>query len=229
MLQARQYVRLVLEQNTTMNLTGATNEDEAFQMHIEDSLALLPVLDAITKRQTASRQEDATLLCSILDVGSGGGLPGVILAIARPDWQVTLLDSLRKRCIFVEKAIKEVGVQNTNVVWARAEEAGQSQQHREVYDIAVARAVAKMRVLAELCLPFVKPGGHWLAAKGPDCEAEVVAAENAIRVLQGGPPSITPVNAFGSSGQHVAVVVQKVAATPAQYPRHPGKPNKRPL
>ncbi len=111
MLQARQYVRLVLEQNTTMNLTGmsavanlvqgtqrgvqrlsvgATSEEEAFQMHIEDSLALLPVLDAITKQQTASRQEDAKLACSILDVGSGGGLPGVILAIARPDWQVPL-------------------------------------------------------------------------------------------------------------------------------------------
>ncbi|KAL3161900.1 hypothetical protein ABBQ38_008987 [Trebouxia sp. C0009 RCD-2024] len=225
-------MELLMTQNAKMNLTAAADMEEAFQMHVEDSLALLPALDAVASEHAQTfdlHGGHGHPEFRIIDVGSGAGLPGAIIAIARPAWKVTLLDSLRKRCQFVEMAVQHIGIQNIQVVWSRAEEAGQSQKHREVYDVAIARAVARMRVLAELCLPMVKPGGYCLAAKGPDCQAEVAEAEEAIAILQGKLVSISKVDAFGSVGQHVAVLVKKVAHTPAQYPRQPGKPGKRPL
>uniref|UniRef100_A0A7S3QS54 Ribosomal RNA small subunit methyltransferase G n=1 Tax=Dunaliella tertiolecta TaxID=3047 RepID=A0A7S3QS54_DUNTE len=104
----------------------------------------------------------------VIDVGTGAGLPGMVLAVMRPHWQVTLLDSLRKRCDFLTRAAEVAGVQNVSVVWSRAEEGGRREELRDTFDLAVARAVAETRVLSELCLPFVRAGGLWIAAKGPD-------------------------------------------------------------
>ena len=144
--------------------------------------------------------------------------------------QVRMLDSLRKRCDFVQGAVASLGVNNAESLWGRAETLGQEAEHREAYDIAVARAVADMRVLSELCLPFVRPGGHFVAAKGPECAAEVAAASNALEVLGGKLLSIEEVDSLSEEGRpRTAVVVRKDMRTPQQYPRREGKPSKRPL
>ncbi|PNH00601.1 Ribosomal RNA small subunit methyltransferase G [Tetrabaena socialis] len=109
----------------------------------------------------------------VVDVGTGAGLPGMVLAAARPQWKVTLLDSLRKRCDFLRQAAAVAGLTNVEVVWCRAEEGGQRPDLRQAYDLAVARAVAESRVLAELCLPFVRVGGTWVASKGPNPEVKL--------------------------------------------------------
>ncbi|MEW5312026.1 MAG: hypothetical protein WDW38_003690 [Sanguina aurantia] len=166
---------------------------------------------------------------SVIDVGTGPGLPGIIFAVARPLWKVTLLDSLRKRCDFLKKAIELMGLTNVEVVWSRAEDAGQDPVHRQGYDVAVARAVAETRTLAELCLPFVKVGGLWVAAKGPTPKEEVAGARVALQKLGGVLCSVELVDSFSSDGQRTAVVVRKVANTPAQYPRGQGLPGKSPL
>lgn len=154
----REYIDLLLEKNEVMNLTAVRTATEAWERHVLDSLALLPILDEGLQELPGSH--------SIIDVGSGAGLPGLILALARPQWQVTLLDSLQKRCTFIEEVVETLEVGNVRVVWARAEKAGHDAQFREKFDGAVARAVAEMRVLTELSLPFVKVGGKFFAAKG---------------------------------------------------------------
>ena len=141
-----------------------------------------------------------------------------------------LLDSLRKRCKFVQGAIISLGIPNAQTVWGRAETLGQDARHREAYDVSVARAVADMRVLSELCLPFVRPGGHFVAAKGPKPSAEVAAAIKALKVLGGKLVSVEEVASFSEEGRpRTAVIVKKVGRTPPQYPRHEGTPSKQPL
>jgi 16S rRNA G527 N7-methylase RsmG len=153
----------------------------------------------------------------------------MVLAVARPGWSVVLLDSLRKRCDFLERAAAHAGIPNVSVVWARAEDAGRAPAHRDVYDLATARAVAETRVLAELCLPFVRPGGSWLAAKGAGPQAEVAAAARAIKALGGEGARIHLVDSFAPDGQRTAVTVRKAAPTPVRYPRPAGTPSKQPL
>ncbi|EFJ47446.1 hypothetical protein VOLCADRAFT_46111, partial [Volvox carteri f. nagariensis] len=166
----------------------------------------------------------------LLDVGTGAGLPGMVLAVARPQWKVTLLDSLRKRCEFLREAAARAGLDNVEVVWCRAEDAGRRPELRQAYDIAIARAVAEARVLAELCLPFVRVGGLWVAAKGPDPEAEVAAASNAIRQLGGRQLALERVQSLSAEGEpRTALVVAKTSATSARFPRQAGTPNKKPL
>lgn len=144
--------------------------------------------------------------------------------------QVRMLDSLRKRCDFVQGALAGLDIHNAETVWGRAETLGQDAQHREAYDMAVARAVADMRVLSELCLPFVRPGGHFVAAKGPEPSAEVAAAEHALAVLGGKLLGVEEVASFSEEGRpRTAVVVRKDARTPEQFPRREGTPSKRPL
>ena len=146
------------------------------------------------------------------------------------DLQVRMLDSLRKRCDFVQGAVANLGISNAEALWGRAETLGQDAGHREAYDIAVARAVADMRVLSELCLPFVRPGGHFVAAKGPEPAAEVAAASNALEVLGGKVLGIEEVDSLSEEGRpRTAVIVRKDTRTPQQYPRREGKPSKRPL
>jgi len=144
-------------------------------------------------------------------------------------WQVTLLESLQKRCDFLEHVIKTVGLPNVQIVHSRAEDAGQDAKFREVYDVAVARAVAEMRVLAELCLPLVRVGGIFVAAKGPNPQEEVEAAKAAVELLGASTVSLCAVDSEGPLGQRTAVVCLKDHATPAKYPRRAGMPNKRPL
>lgn len=146
----------------------------------------------------------------LIDVGTGPGLPGMVLAIARPQWRVTLLDSLRKRCDFLRAAAAQLNLDNVDVVWSRAEDAGRQPALRDAHDVAVARAVAESRVLAELCLPFVRPGGVWVAAKGAAIEGEVEAAGGAIAALRGRVVAIEAVDSFYGTG--AVVPAEAVAA-----------------
>ena len=251
--QIELYLDTLLDWNTRMNLTGEcqkkpsddglsftyfpfylnlifsqkfpaiNNRDDAYSRHIEDSLALLPALDACATAQGASD-------IRIIDVGSGAGLPGMILAIARPEWHVTLLDSVNKKCSFNQVAAETAQLSNVSVVWARAEDAGQDIKLREKHDIAVARAVAELRVLAELCLPFVRVGGHWVAAKGTTPAEEVAAAAPAIKELGGKLLEVTEVDSEAPDGnKRCVVVVKKTHFTRLKYPRRAGTPKKQPL
>ncbi len=248
--QIELFLDTLLDWNTRMNLTGersgrrrrcpfnphfltlfsfftsaATKDrDEAYLRHVEDSLALLPALDACA---AAAGPRPGGL--SLIDVGSGAGLPGIILAIARPTWRITLLDSLKKRCNFNEAAAAAAGVPNVSIEWARAEDAGQDPLLREAHDVAVARAVAELRVLAELCLPLVAVGGHWVAAKGAKPQEEVAAAENAIKELGGKLVGVEEVDSEAPDGRRCVVVVKKERPTKNKYPRRPGTPKKQPL
>ncbi|GJW44867.1 ribosomal RNA small subunit methyltransferase G [Tanacetum coccineum] len=159
-----------------MNLTAVTEASEVMDRHIEDSLAIIPPIRSSHSSHCESDFENLNLV----DVGSGAGLPGLILAIACPGWKVTLLESLNKRCVFLEHAIGLIGLSNVKVVRGRAEDVGQNIEFREVFDVTVARAVAEMRVLAEYCLPLVRVGGLFVAAKGHAPEEEVTRAKRAI-------------------------------------------------
>ncbi|XP_057806310.1 uncharacterized protein LOC131021221 isoform X3 [Salvia miltiorrhiza] len=177
--QVRLYIDSLLEWNQKMNLTAVKEENEVMERHVEDSLAIIePVQDSYMLRCGSSFEN-----LSVVDVGSGAGLPGMILAIACPSWKVTLLESLNKRCVFLEHVVSLVGLQNVQIVRDRAENVGQNLDYRENFDIAVARAVAEMRVLAEYCLPLVRVGGLFVAAKGHDPLEEVAKAEKAIHLM----------------------------------------------
>ncbi len=203
------YARLLVEWNERMNLTAITDPEGIVLKHFADSLAAAPLLP-----QGAF---------SLVDVGTGAGFPGVPLAILRGDMQLTLLDSLNKRLVFLEEVCRAVGV-NATRVHARAEEGGRNPALREVFDVATARAVAGLPVLSELCLPFVKKGGRFLALKGPDAPRECEEAARAVQVLGGrfaDGMSVTlpnPVAEGGVSERHI-VVIEKIAPTPPKYPR----------
>uniref|UniRef100_A0A0D6R7T4 Ribosomal RNA small subunit methyltransferase G n=1 Tax=Araucaria cunninghamii TaxID=56994 RepID=A0A0D6R7T4_ARACU len=178
--QVSLFVDTLLEWSQRMNLTAVGERCAMMERHVEDSLALLPVIeDAYGKHCSATESENL----KVVDVGSGAGLPGVILAIARPDWQVTLIESLQKRCCFLEHVVEVSGLSNIQVVHMRAEDAGQNADFREMYDVSVARAVAEMRVLAEYCLPLIRVGGLLVAAKGYNPKEEVENAKKAIDLM----------------------------------------------
>ena len=179
---------------------------------VEDSLVLLPHLAGVQ---------------TLIDVGSGGGLPGLALKIARPDLRLTLLEANRRKAAFLVHACARLGFAYVVVEASRAEEAGHDERLREHFEVATARALAAMPVLAELCLPFVRVGGRLLAMKA-GAEAEARAAEPAIRALGGRLEGVLDApSAARTLGQ--VVVVRKVEATPAEFPRRAGVPSRRPL
>lgn len=195
--------------------------------HLDDSWDFLEPLDA------AAAGAGGGTPFTLVDVGSGAGFPGAALAAARPAWSVTLLDTQRKRCDFCAGAARGAGLANVSTLWARAEAAGApGSPRRDAADAVVARAVAELRVLAELCLPLVRVGGIFVAAKGPAPDAEVAAAAAAIAAAGGGEPTVirlAPLPGGGAMPGRTLVVVRKVAPTPPGLPRKPGVPSKRPL
>ncbi|PIA62250.1 hypothetical protein AQUCO_00200319v1 [Aquilegia coerulea] len=219
------YVDALLEWNQRMNLTAVTETNEVMTRHVEDSLAIIPPIQNSYISHCNSSYENLKLV----DVGSGAGLPGLIFAIACPGWKVTLLESMNKRCLFLEHAISVTGVTNVEVLRARAESAGQNLDFREVFDVAVARAVAEMRVLAEYCLPLVRVGGLFIAAKGHDPQEEIRNADKAIKLLGASVLELCSVESHSPYGQRTAIVCFKDRSTPRKYPRDPGTPAKVPL
>lgn len=211
--QYDQYAEFLVEYNEKVNLTAITDPEGIEIKHFLDSLLLLK---AVKLREGAS----------VIDVGTGAGFPSVPAKIVREDLQLTLLDGLNKRIVFLEELSRRLGQQNT-ALHGRAEEAARGEL-REQFDLATARAVADLRVLAEYCLPFVKVGGVFAALKGPDGPVEVEAAKKAISMLGG---KVETVKSFTLPGQQArtVAVIRKVQPTPAKYPRHGGKISKQPL
>ncbi|XP_073035761.1 uncharacterized protein [Primulina eburnea] len=224
-LQIGLYMDSLLQWNQKMNLTAVKDENEAMERHVEDSLALVePICSSYMSCCGSSFQN-----LSVIDVGSGAGLPGLILAIACPGWKVTLLESMNKRCVFLEHVVGSIGMQNVQVIRERAENLGQNPAFRESFDIAVARAVAEMRVLAEYCLPLVRVGGLFLAAKGHDPQEEVTRAERAIHLMGASLLQACFVESHSKYGQRTAIICRKNGPTPKNYPRVPGTPSRAPL
>ncbi len=208
------YGTLLLEWNARLNLTAITDPDGIAAKHFLDSL--LPL-----------RAHRPVQGAALLDVGTGAGFPGVPLKIARPDLNLTLLDSTRKRLAFLEELSRALGQKNTPL-HARAEEAGRSPALRERFDIVTARAVARLSALCEYCMPFVKPGGVLLALKGPGAAGEIREAASAVALLGGKPAAAYPFTLPGGDARCV-VVIEKSSQTPAKYPRKHDKIAKAPL
>jgi len=213
--QLGRYLWLLLETNKQFNLTAVREPDEAWQRHIFDSLTLLPHLVSDEAK-------------SVIDVGSGGGLPGVPLAICLPNARVTLMEATGKKARFLQQVIDDLALHDTSALSERSETAGRAAQHRERYDFAVARAVGPMRVMLELTLPLVRVNGQVLAMKGRRAEEELLDAGDALMRLGGG--NVQLYDAVPDSDDDAVIVaIDKVAATPKAYPRRPGEPKSNPL
>jgi 16S rRNA (guanine527-N7)-methyltransferase len=212
-----------VEWNQRFNLTAVTDYEQVQVRHFADSLTCLLGSPAIL---AAARARSPW---SLVDVGAGAGFPGLPIKIVWPEAKLTLIESIGKKCSFLEHIVGELGLTGVTVLNARAEEAGQDQAHRERYDLVLARAVADMPVLAEYCLPLARRGGLVVAQKGDDVEAEVVRAERAIMLLGGTLEKVKRVEVPGTALPRSLVVLRKVALTPPKYPRRPGQPAQHPL
>ena len=214
------YFEMLLEKNKVMNLTAITEETGVLEKHFQDSLSGILHSDAAGLLLSGK-----SLSC--IDVGTGAGLPGMVLKIVFPKIKVTLFDSLNKRLIFLNEVIEALGLSGIATVHGRAEDTAHDKNHREKYDIAAARAVADLSVLSEYCLPFVKTGGKFISYKASGSEEEIQRAAKAISALGGITESITEYDA-GDGIRRLAVTIRKEKQTPGRYPRKAGLPSKEP-
>lgn len=212
-----EYLHLLLDANQRTNLTAIKDPDTAWRRLILDSLTLLPGLEMLE----AGAQ--------VIDIGTGGGLPGMPLAIARPDLSFTLLDATGKKVAFLQSCVEALGLENVRPIQNRAEVVGHEPEHRQRYDLATVRAVGKVAEIAEYCLPLVKEGGRMLAMKGAAAEAELADAGDALAVLGAGDLALIDAYPEGFDSELVLVSIVKERPTPKMYPREPGTPRKTPL
>ena len=207
-----QFAGLLEEKNKVMNLTAIRGPEDIARLHFLDCAALLPLIP------TAGR--------TLADVGSGAGFPGIVLKILSPETRLTSLDSLGKRIEFQREAAEALGLADTELLCARAEELA---DRRESFDIVTSRAVARLSILAELCLPLVKTGGVFAAMKGPAPEEELSEAKRGIALLGGGKVRVERYRIPGTDVIHSAVLIEKLRPTPAKYPRRYAQIKKQPL
>ncbi len=207
--QFQKYFELLAEWNEKMNLTAITDESGVALKHFADSLSLLNFVDIPQNS-------------SLADVGTGAGFPGVVLKIARPDIKLTLIDSLNKRLVFLGEVCAQLGIE-AELIHSRAEDGARDEKLRENFDFAVSRAVARMNVLSEYCLPYVKVGGAFCAMKGAQANEEFKESLNAINTLGGKLENKYFFELPENGGERAIAVVRKVKNTPQKYPRQSGK------
>ncbi|MDR7871403.1 MAG: 16S rRNA (guanine(527)-N(7))-methyltransferase RsmG [Tissierellaceae bacterium] len=210
------YKELLKEWNEKINITAITDDEDIDIKHFLDSLTPF-VTDIFNGNK------------KVIDIGTGGGFPGVPLKIVNPNLDVTLLDSLNKRIVFLNEVIKDLGLEGINAIHGRAEEFSIKPIYREKYDICVSRAVASLNTLSEYCIPFVKVGGYFVSMKGPDVDEELNLSQNAIKLLGGKVIEKKLVQIPESDIVHSLIIIQKIRETPTKYPRGGGKPRKNPL
>ena len=210
------YERELLDWNQKFNLTAIKDAESIRIKHFLDSFSCVMAWGANPPHH-------------LVDVGTGAGFPGLPLKILYPAMRTTLIESVGKKAMFCEHIVRMLGLENVQVIKARAEEVGQKPEHREKYDYAVARAVAGMNVLSEYLLPLVRMDGTMLAQKGESGPAEAQSAEKVMKLLGGKLKQVIQVNLPGVADDRYLVIVNKLHATPPKYPRKPGMPMKQPL
>ncbi|HJG39870.1 16S rRNA (guanine(527)-N(7))-methyltransferase RsmG [Staphylococcus saprophyticus] len=213
--QFQTYYQMLVEWNEKMNLTSITEEHEVYLKHFYDSIA-------------TSFYTDLTKELTICDVGAGAGFPSIPLKIIFPNLKVTIVDSLNKRIHFLNQLAEALELDNVSFVHDRAETYGKG-DYRASYDIVTARAVARLSVLSELCLPLVKKGGHFIALKSSKGEEELEEARFGIGVLGGKVLDTISYELPEDAGERQMIIIDKRSQTPKKYPRKPGTPNKSPL
>lgn len=209
------YYELLIEKNKVMNLTAITEFDEVIVKHFADSLSICTVLP-----------EDVHTVC---DLGTGAGFPGIPMAIAYPNLQFTLIDSLNKRIKFLQEVVDAIGLTNVTLVHARAEEAGRDKKFREQFDLVVSRAVANIATLSEYCLPLVKVNGYFISFKSGDIDNEINESGKAINKLGGNLSKPVLFSLPNTDISRSFLIINKAKNTPKAYPRKAGTPSKEPL
>lgn len=213
------YGEMVLEANATMNLTAITEKDQVAEKHFLDAWQLLPVLEGLGISDLTGKK--------LIDIGSGAGFPAIPLAIFLPDVEVTLLESMEKRCHFLRGVAENLSLKNVRIICNRAEAWGRG-EGRGAYDMVTARAVARLSILCEYALPLLQIGGLFCAYKGAKAGEELGEAENAITTLGGLNKGQYPYQLL-EPGERCITVIEKISATPEKYPRRVGVPEKKPL
>lgn len=208
------YKELIQEWNEKVNLTAITEESEIIKKHFIDSIK-------------AFKFEPLKNAKSIIDIGTGGGFPGIPIKIINENTDVVLLDSLNKRINFLNEVISELNLKNITAIHGRAEDFSRESKYREKFDIAISRAVSNLRVLSEYCIPYVKLNGYFISLKGPSVEEEILEAKNTIGVLGGKITEVIQVEIEDSDLKHNLVIIKKVRQTPKQYPRKYGQISKK--
>ncbi|WP_077215225.1 16S rRNA (guanine(527)-N(7))-methyltransferase RsmG [Bacillus dakarensis] len=216
MSQFEIYYSTLVEWNEKMNLTAITDKEEVYLKHFYDSIS-------------AAFYFDFNRPLTVCDVGAGAGFPSIPIKIAFPEIHVTIVDSLNKRIGFLEHLAKELQLENVRFIHDRAETFGQNSEHRESYDVVTGRAVARMSVLSELCLPLVKMDGNFIAMKAAHAEDEMNAGKKAIAAFGGKIEETFSFTLPIEESERNIIVIKKVKATPKKYPRKPGTPNKSPI
>lgn len=209
------YYEMLIEKNRVMNLTAITEFREVVTKHFIDSISLVKAY------QPGSQK--------MIDLGTGAGFPGIPLKIVFPDLDILLVDSLKKRLLFLDEVIQKLGLNKIRTLHGRAEDLGRDPKHREQYDLCVSRAVAKLSVLTEYCIPFVKQGGYFIPYKSGQIEEELSASKRAFQILGAEMEKMEAFDLPGTDIDRTLIVLKKIKATPKNYPRNAGKISKDPL
>lgn len=212
--QLTEYARLLVEWNEKMNLTAITDDEGIATKHFLDSLTAI---------------NTGFVKGKVIDIGTGAGFPGLVLKIAKPEIELTLLDSLNKRINFLKEVGGQLGLDGVEYIHARAEDGGRNRAYRGQFDTVVSRAVANLTVLSEWCIPFLRKGGYFLALKGPLADAELKDARRAISILGGKVEDVFEADIPFTDLRHKIIIIKKVGQTPMKYPRKAGIATKIPI